>query len=461
MGLTSQSLIFGDNMVKDMTSGKPAKILFGFTFPMLISVMFQQLYNIADSVIAGQFLGGNALASVGISYTITMIYMAIANGANIGCSVVISQFFGNRNYEKMKTCISTSLISIFTLSSVLTVLGLLLSPIILSLLNTPENLYRGAADYLNIYTGGLVFLFVYNICTGIFTALGDSKTPLYFLIFSSVFNVILDYILVRYTSMGVSGVAWATFIAQGIACILVFITLMSRIKKIESAKPSLFSFHMLKSIAFVAVPSILQQSFVSVGNIFIQSLVNTFGGVVVAGFSAAGKLNTFTITTLCALGNSMSSYTAQNIGANKINRIKKGVTSLYLMSYAITIPMFVLYYFFPKIMMRVFVSAENIEIINSGVSFLKIVAPFYLFIAIKLIIDGVLRGSGVMKLFMISTFSDLLLRVALSYALSPNFNELGIWYSWPVGWLLATAISCVFYFTGIWKKKINNLAAKD
>ncbi len=447
-------------MVKDMTQGNPAKILIKFTIPMLISIGFQQLYNIADSVIAGQILGGDALASIGISYTITMIYMAIANGSNIGCCVVVSQFFGNKNYEKMKTCITTSLISLSIISFILTVFGLCLSPTILNLLNTPQNLYYDSASYLNIYTLGLIFLFIYNICTGIFTALGDSKTPLYFLIFSSVFNAILDYILVKYTSLGVSGAAWATFISQGIACIFSYIALHSRINKVTRIKSKIFSFDMLKKILFVAIPSILQQSFVSVGNIFIQGLVNTFGGTVVAGFSAAGKLNTFTITSLTALGNSMSSYTAQNIGANKPERIKTGVKYLYLISFVITVPLFIAFFFFSESMMKIFVNSDDIEIINSGIQFLKTVSPFYLFISIKLIIDGVLRGSGVMKMFMVSTFSDLLLRVVLCYVLTQYINELGIWLSWPAGWLLATAISSIFYFTGIWKKNINNLTSK-
>ncbi len=447
-------------MVRDMTTGNPAKILIKFTIPMLISVMFQQLYNIADSIIAGKLLGGDALAAVGISYTITMIYMAIANGSNIGCSVVISQFFGNRNYSKMKTCINTSLVSIFSLSIILTILGLIFSTPLLTALNTPNNLFKDSASYLNVYTAGLVFLFLYNICTGIFTALGDSKTPLFFLIISSVFNVILDYILVKYTSLGVSGVAWATFIAQGIASILSFITLLTRIRKLHCGKAKFFSFDILKKILFVAVPSILQQSFVSVGNIFIQGLVNTFGDIVVAGFSAAGKLNTFTITTLTTLGNSMSSYTAQNVGAGKIDRIKKGVKYSYIMSFAITTPLFLLFNFFPELMMKIFVSSTDTAIIQAGIAFLKTVAPFYLFISIKLIIDGVLRGSGAVNIFMISTFSDLLLRVILSFVLAPIFAQQGIWYSWPIGWLLATAISCIFYFTGMWKKNIKNFALK-
>ncbi len=444
-------------MVKDMTQGNPGKILIKFTIPLLVSVCFQQLYNIADSIIAGKFLGGDALASVGISYTITMIYMAIANGSNIGCCVVISQFFGNKNYSKLKTCVSTSLLSSIVLSILLTVVGLIFSKEILIALNTPENLFVDASIYLNIYTAGLIFLFIYNVCNGIFTALGDSKTPLYFLIFSSVFNVILDYLFVRYTSLGVSGIAWATFVAQGIASILSFIFLMIRIQKLHSIKETIFSFDILKKILFVAIPSIFQQSFVSVGNIFIQGIVNSFGEIVVAGFSAAGKLNTFTITSMTALGNSMSSFTAQNVGANKIDRVKQGVKYLYLISFIITVPMFILFLIFPDLMMRIFVNENDISIINCGTEFLRTVAPFYLFITIKLIIDGVLRGSGVMKMFLISTFADLLLRVILCYVLSPTLNERGIWISWPIGWVVATMISCVFYFTGIWKKKINNL----
>lgn len=447
-------------MVRDMTTGNPVKILVKFTIPMLISVMFQQLYNIADSIIAGQLLGGDALASIGISYTITMIYMAIANGSNIGCSVVISQYFGNKNYSKMKTCISTSLISILSLSIVLTVLGLVFSSPLLIKLNTPDSLLNASVNYLNIYTAGLIFLFLYNVCTGIFTALGDSKTPLFFLILSSVFNIILDYILVKYTTLGVSGVAWATFIAQGLASISAFITLILRIRRLNCGKAEIFSCDILKKVSFVAIPSILQQSFVSVGNIFIQGIINSFGDIVVAGFSAAGKLNTFTITTLTALGNSMSSYTAQNVGASKIQRIKKGVKYLYIMSFAITTPLFILYNFCPDIMMKIFVNGNDVSIIQSGMEFLKTVAPFYLFISIKLIIDGVLRGSGAVNIFMISTFSDLLLRVMLSFLLSPIFAQQGIWYSWPIGWLFATAISCTFYFTGMWKKNIKNLTDK-
>ena len=253
-------------MMKDLTEGNPQSLLWRFTIPMFISVIFQQLYNIADSVIAGRFAGEDALAAVGASYPITMIFMAIAVGSNIGCSVVISQFFGAKRYEQMKTSVYTTLISASVLSVVLTVFGLLGSRFLMRMIQTPENIFSLGDLYLRIYIGGFVFLFLYNVATGIFTSLGDSKTPLYFLIGSSLGNIFLDYWFVAGLHWGVAGVAWATFIAQGIACVLALITMVGRLKQIKTEKrAAYFSADMLKRIARIAVPSILQQSFVSIG----------------------------------------------------------------------------------------------------------------------------------------------------------------------------------------------------
>lgn len=203
-------------LMKDLTSGKPRNVLWAFSIPMLISVMFQQIYNIADSMIAGKFAGEDALAAVGASYPITMIFMAIAMGSNVGCSVIISQLFGGRKFKEMKTAITTTFTASAVLSLVLTILGLVFCHPLMRLIQTPDNIFGDAALYLNIYIVGLAFLFLYNICTGIFNALGDSKTPLYFLIGSSIGNIILDLVFVINFKMGVAGVAWATFIAQGI-----------------------------------------------------------------------------------------------------------------------------------------------------------------------------------------------------------------------------------------------------
>lgn len=433
-------------MVKDLTAGKPSKVLWSYTVPMFISVIFQQLYNIADSVIAGRFAGEDALAAVGASYPITMIFNAIAIGSNVGCTVVIAKIFGSRNFSHMRTAISTTMISSAVLSTVLTAAGLLCCKPLTALLNTPENIFEDAALYLRIYIGGFIFLFIYNIANSIFVAMGDSKTPLFFLICSSVGNIALDYIFVKYFYLGVAGVAWATFIAQGIACILAFVTVIGRIKNIAPGiKYSKFSFSTLREICIVAVPSILQQSFVSVGNLFIQALINGYGSTVIAGYSAAIKLNTFCITSLSTLGNGVSGYTAQNVGAQKLERIDKGFVSSLAISLIITVPFSVAYFFFCDPLIMLFMESENAAALEIGREFLRITSPFYVPIAFKLMADGVLRGTGMMKSFMVTTFADLILRVVFAFVLSPVYGTKGIWFSWPIGWLSATLMSVVFY----------------
>ena len=286
---------------------------------MFVSVVFQQLYNIADSAIAGKFAGEKALAAVGASYPITMIFMAVAIGCNIGCAVVISGYFGAGDIRRMKTAVSTTVIASGILAAILTLAGLLLSAPLLRLVHTPQDIFNEGDLYLKIYIAGLLFVFLYNVATGIFTSLGDSRTPLYFLIGSSLGNIALDLLFVIVFKWGVAGVGWATFIAQGAACVLALITLFRKIVKMPSGrgKIMLYSHSMFQKICRIAVPSILQQSFVSVGNIFIQSLVNSFGSGVIAGYSAAVKLNTFTITSFTTLGNGLSSFTAQNLGGGK------------------------------------------------------------------------------------------------------------------------------------------------
>ena len=443
----------------DMTTGKPAKKLWAFSLPMLFSVMFQQLYNIIDSVVAGKFAGKDALAAVGASYPLTMLFLAFATGANIGCSVIVSQYFGAKKYEQMKTGIYTSLISISVLSVILTVAGNICCNQLIRLLKTPESIFSDSALYLRIYIWGLFFLFLYNITTGIFTAMGDSRTPLYFLIASSVANMVLDYLFVARFHMGVAGVAWATFLCQGAAAVLSVIVLLRRIHQYsdENEKKRIyFSFPMLKKIGLVAIPSILQQSFISIGNLFIQWEVNSYDTNVIAAYTSAVKLNTFVLTSLTTLANGLSSYTAQNMGAKKPERIPMGFRVSVVMVMVVCIPIVFLYCVFGTQMIGIFLDAkEQIDaVVKEGVRFLRIVSPFYFVVALKLMADGVLRGSGGMRCFMISTFTDLILRVILSYLFSVvcGLGSLGIWLSWPVGWVAGAMLALWFYKSGRWKE---------
>lgn len=438
-------------MNTDMTKGKPSGILLRFTLPMLLSVAFQQLYNISDSVIAGKFAGEDALAAVGASFPVTMIFMAVALGCNIGCSVVISQLFGAGDVSGMKTAVNTSFLSVGGLSVVLAVAGSFCGTPILSLLDTPGNIFGDSALYLDVYTWGLPFLFLYNIASGVFTALGDSRTPLYFLIASSLGNIGLDLLFVAVFHMGVGGVAWATFIAQGIASVFAVIAVFRRVRGMDADEPSrLFSGPMLGKIARIAVPSIFQQSFISVGNLFIQNLVNGFGSSVIAGYSAAVKLNTFALTSFTALSNSMSSFTAQNIGAGKPERVKKGFRAGALMALLIAVPFTALYFLCSGGVLTLFLDSTSVSAMEAGAGFLRIVTPFYLFVAVKLMADGILRGAGAMRSFLIATFTDLVLRVALAYCLAGPYGSHGIWMSWPAGWVAASVLSCAFYAAGRW-----------
>lgn len=434
-------------MVNDLTKGKTSKVILYFSLPLFISVIFQQMYSIADSVIAGRFAGEAALASVGASYPITNIFNAIAVGCNIGCGVVISQLFGAGKYRKVKTAVYTSLISSLVISVVLTVFGVLLTPKLMELINTPEDIFSDSALYLKIYIAGFTFLFLYNIANGVFASLGNSKIPLYFLIFSSVTNVILDYIFVAYFNMGVSGVAWATFIAQGIAGVMSVLTLLYHLKSLKTdEKAEIFSFEMLKQISKISIPSVLQQSFVSVGNVFIQGEINSYGSAVIAGYSAAIKLNTFAVNSLVTFGNSVSSFTAQNVGAMQYKRIKEGFKSGAVLSIITAIVFSVVYVAFSETLIGVFMEGDkSVLALTTGKQFLIIVEPFLCFIGFKVVCDGVLRGTGNMKYFMFATFADLVLRVILAFIFSHFFGAVGIWLSWPIGWGLAVVLSFAFY----------------
>ena len=432
-------------MIQDLTEGEPQRTLVKYTLPMFISVVFQQFYNMADSMIAGKFAGEDALAAVGASYPITMIFMAVAVGSNIGCTVVLSQLFGAKAYDKVRTAVTTILISGVVLSTALTIAGLCTTPAMMRLIRTPENIFGDGALYLKIYIGGFVFLFLYYVTTGMFNSLGDSTTPLWFLIGSSLGNIALDLLFVAVFSWGVAGVAWATFIAQGIACVLALFTFAKRLREVAcEGRPQLFSFPLLKKIGLIAVPSILQQSFVSVGNIFIQGLVNSYGSGVIAGYSAAIRLNTFVITGFTTLGNGVSGFTAQNLGAGRRDRIRDGLRTGLRLAVLVALPFSILYFFLGRTMMRLFLEDTGSGAMQTGILFLRIVSPFYLVVAVKLVADGVLRGAERMRQFMAATFTDLILRVILAFVFSRVWQETGIWLSWPVGWGIATVMSWVF-----------------
>lgn len=440
-------------MNQDLTVGRPQSVLWKFCLPLFGSVIFQQLYNIADSWIAGKFIGEQALAAVGNSYEITLIFIAFATGCNIGTSVIVSRFFGAKKLRDMKTAVYTAMIASGVLCGLLMLLGLLLGGRLLGLIDTPREVFGDSKLYLDIYVLGLPFLFFYNIATGIFSALGDSKTPFYFLAVSSTANIAVDALFVCVFQMGVAGVAWATFLCQGVSCVLAMAAVLRRLSKVQTGeKVPLFSRTMLRQIAHLAVPSIFQQSFISVSNIMIQSIINGYGPGVMAGYSAAIKLNNLVISSLMTMGNGISNYTGQNLGAGKPERVKAGFRAGLKMDWLLLIPVVALYLLAGRPLVGFFMEDPSRDALNAGAQFLTIVSPFYLLICVKLVSDGVLRGAGRMKEFMASTLSDMVLRVAFAYILSHFFQVPGIWSAWPLGWAAGVAISCRYYRKGTWNR---------
>ncbi len=442
-------------MNKDLTVGSPQSVLWKFCMPLFGSIIFQQLYNIADSLVAGKFIGENALAAVGNSYEITLIFIAFAFGCNMGCSVVVSKLFGAKRYAEMKTAVYTACIFSCAVCAILMFVGVAGSGLLLNLIRTPEEVFADSKLYLDIYAWGLPFVFFYNIATGIFSALGDSKTPFYFLVVSSLSNIAVDIWFVTAFHMGVDGVAWATFLCQGISCILALIVVFRRLSKITGReKAPIFDMRLLKEIVMIAIPSTLQQSFISVGNIVIQSIINGFGAPVMAGYSAAVKLNNLVITSFTTLGNGISNYTAQNLGANKPRRVKQGFGVGVKMVWMLSLPLFLLYFFGGNIVLKLFMDSPTELAMHTGITYLKILSPFYFIISAKLVADGILRGAGLMKEFMIATFTDLILRVVLAFLFSRTaLGATGIWCAWPIGWCTAAIFSIGFYRHGPWKNE--------
>ena len=405
-------------MKKDtLVTGSPFKTLLLFSLPMILSVTLQQFYNICDSLIAGRMISDNSLSAVSATYPITVVYLAIAIGFGVGANIITARYIGEKNYNKAKTSINTSLITIAIIAIALTLLGVLLLRPLLILLNVNgQSYYSEARIYLLFYTCGILFLFIYNVVTALFQSLGNSRIPLYLLIFSTILNLVLDILLVK-VGMGIKGIALATFISQAIA------------------------------------------SSISIGGVMIQSLINTFGPNVTAGYGAAYKIVYVVVNIYTVMSNAISTFTSTNAGAKQYDRIKKGFYSGLLICGIITLVATTIFLTMPKPLLSIF-GNENTsdEVVDVGKKFIYCVAPFYLFLCIKIPCDGVLKGSKDMRSFMIATFVDLIIRVGLSYILAyilpKDYRLYGIFLSWPIGWLFGMSISLFAYKKGRWKDLI-------
>ena len=429
---------------------KPSRALLIFSIPMIIGNLFQQAYTIVDSAIVGRYVGETALAAVGASYALTSIFICIAIGGGIGASVIISHHFGGHNYGRMKNGIRTALLSFLFISLILGGIGLIFSQQIMEVLNTPADAIDIAVTYLNIYFLGLPFLFMYNILSSMFNALGESRIPLYLLIFSSVLNIFLDLYMVAVLNLGVAGAAYATFIAQGISAVLSLIIFIVTLQKLPGKAEGWLSKTEFSDMSRIALPSILQQSTVSIGMMLVQSVVNSFGTQILAGFSAAMRIESLCVVPMSAIGNAMSSYTAQNIGADRMGNFMIIVIAVILCLFLEIAH---------KPLVALFLdNAASSQTIVTGESYLKFIGFFFCMIGFKMAVDGILRGAGAVRVFTIANLVNLTLRVTIAKFGAPIWGVSMVWYAVPLGWLANFLISYGYYRTGKWKEAVSRKA---
>lgn len=440
-----------------LTNDSPSKAISKFALPMVVGSLFQQIYTLVDSAVVGKYVGEAALASIGASFALTTIFICIGVGGGAGASVLIARYFGSRNYKRMKTAIFTSIIGFLGLALALSAFGLIFSKDLMAILHTPEEIIDMAVLYLNIYFYGLPFLFMYNIISALYQALGESKIPLYFLIFSSVLNVILDVYFVRDLGFGLAGAAYATLLAQGLSAVLSFFVFLRKINTIKTQKTKIFDKREFALVSKLALPSIVQQSTITIGQLLVQSVVNSFGVEILAGFSAAMRVESLIIVPITSLGNALSSYTSQNVGAEKLDRLGQGLRASLAMVGIYSLLVLVFLKINSSDIIAFFMNENSSKVaIETGMAYLNFIGFFFILVGSKHCVDGILRGLGDVRVFTFANIVNLFIRVSLSMTLAHKIGIGMVWYAVPLGWLANLIISSIYY--GHIKKKSYELS---
>ena len=446
-------------MSKDeyLITDAPLKALTVFAMPMILGSFFQQIYNMADSIIVGQFVGSSALAAVGACAALTNVFICVALGAGVGAGVLVSRYFGARDYGKMKTIVSTSLISFLVLSILLGIFGFCFSHSMMSLLQTPPDILDEAVLYLRVYFVGFPFLFMYNILSTMFTSIGESRIPLVLLIFSSVLNflcpkslsisfssilnIFMDLWMVAGLGLGVFGAALATLIAQGISAVFSFLIFLYRMRRYK-CQFEWFDGQELYSMLQIAIPSVLQQSTVSIGMMIVQAVVNPFGTQALAGYSATMRVENVFSLIFVSIGNAISPYISQNLGAKKIERLKKGYHAALVLDLCFAVLAFLVIESLHNQISSLFLGKDGTALAYqvSG-DYMRWLGYFFIFMGIKMATDGVLRGLGIMRPFLIANMVNLAIRLSVALICAPRFGIAFVWLAVPAGWLANFLIS--------------------
>lgn len=437
-------------MVKDMTVGNPTKLIFSFAMPMLIGNIFQQFYSMADAVIVGRFVGVPALAAVGATGAMNFLVLGFVMGLTTGFSIIVAQFFGCNDEDKLRKSVAMSVYLSIISIILITFLSLVLSKPLLIFMNTPADILEDANKYISIIFAGIIVTIFYNLLSSILRALGDSKTPLYFLVVSSLINIILDLVFVINFSMGVAGAAYATVISQAISCVLclIYISKKHPILKLKK-KDWNIDYRIINKLLKLGIPTALQTSITAVGVMVIQSTINNFGSTIVAAYTAAAKVEQLATQPGLTFGLAMATYTGQNLGAGKIERIGIGLKKCIKLSMGFCIAGTVLVILFGGNLTQLFVSSEQYEVIAASKQYLNIVSIFFFVLGLLFIYRNALQGLGNAFVPLLSGAVELLMRVGVALTLSNYIGYTGICLASPIAWIAATILLMVAYYKSI------------
>jgi putative MATE family efflux protein len=440
--------------MRDLTEGKEGKKILSFALPMLLGNVFHQLYNVIDSIIVGNFIGKEALAAVGASFPVVFVFFALVLGVTSGSTVVISQYFGAKDNERVKRTIDTLFIMLFFASIIISVLGIIFSREIFILLKIPKEVMPLAEVYLKIFFGGSIAFFGFIGTSASLRGLGDSKTPLYFLIISTLTNIGLDLLFVVVFNWGIEGVAFATIISQGGAFITAIIYLNRTHEIIEFSLFKLkFDKDLFRKSIRIGLPTGIQQTVVALGMTALIGIVNKFGTSVIAAYTVAARINSLATLPAMNFASALSTFVGQNLGAKKHDRVKRGFIATLKMSSVISVIVSILVVFKGDFIMGIF--TNDAEVIRFGSEYLTIVGSFYLVFSAMFATTGVLRGAGATVIPMITTVISLwLIRIPGAYFLSQKIGETGIWWAIPIGWVMGLIMAYAYYLTGKWKNKV-------
>lgn len=439
--------------MKDLTTGHEGKSIFFFAMPMLIGSLFQQLYNTADSIIVGRFIGKEAMAAVSGANPIMFLLVAALMGVSLGFSILVSQFYGSGDLKKVKATIDTTYILLFIGSILISILGIVFGGPMLRLMNTPESVFSQSKLYLTIIFGGILFSAGYNSVSAILRGLGDSITPLYFLIIATILNIVLDLTFIVVLKMGVEGVALATIIAQAVSFIISIIYLNKKHEVLKfKIKGIIYDNKIFKDGLRLGLPSGVQQMLFSIGNMALQFLVNSYGTSAMAAFGAGLRIENFISLPIMNLGSAVSTFVAQNIGAGENERVKKGIQESIKMTLVLAVIVIALILLFRENLIALFNTDK--DVIKIGSSYLFIIGPFFLFIGTSFVLSSAMKGAGDSMFALISSIVSLWLgRLPASYMLSRFFGTNGIWMGIPFGWTLGLIVTVIYYKKGRWKTK--------